>query len=387
VLRYTGAFFKRIPLFNGLVENETANGFELTNEVDCAIATNSYRSSRGRPIQCAVFDEVAFWKDESTATPDEEVYRAIRPGMATLPDAMLVGISTPYSRRGLLFGKFRDHFGKSTPDVLVIKAPTRALNPTIPQEVVDAAIADDPAAARAEWLGEFRDDVETFVSPQVVEACTVCGRHELPRVNGVSYIGFCDPSGGSADSMTLGIAHKQDDGAVLDAVREVRPPFSPKQVVFEFAGFLKGYGISKISGDRYAGEWPREAFREHGIEYIPSEQTKSEIYIELLPTLNSHRVELLDIPRLNAQLCGLERRTARSGKDSIDHAPGGHDDIVNAAAGALVAALTEAPAFVITPELLARTMLMPRRRQHGRFGQFAAPNLNFKMNSNSIGRG
>lgn len=45
---------------------------------------------------------------------------------------------------------------------------------------------------------------------------------------------------------------------------------------------------------------------------------------------------MLNLPRLSAQLCGLERRTARSGKDSIDHAPGGHDDLVNAVAGVLV---------------------------------------------------
>jgi hypothetical protein len=49
--------------------------------------------------------------------------------------------------------------------------------------------------------------------------------------------------------------------------------------------------------------------------------------------INSVRVELLDHPRLIAQLAGLERRTARGGKDSIDHAPGGHDDIANAVAG------------------------------------------------------
>jgi len=46
----------------------------------------------------------------------------------------------------------------------------------------------------------------------------------------------------------------------------------------------------------------------------------------------------LDHPRLTAQLCALERRTARGGRDSIDHSPGAHDDIVNAAAGSIVCA-------------------------------------------------
>jgi hypothetical protein len=125
---------------------------------------------------------------------------------------------------------------------------------------------------------------------------------------------------------------------VLDAIREVKPPFSPDSVVIEFSDLIKSYGIRRVTGDRYGGDWPRERFRVQGIEYVPSELTKSDIYRNTLPLLNSGRIELLDNARLASQLCGLERRTARSGKDSIDHAPGGHDDIANAAAGALLLA-------------------------------------------------
>jgi hypothetical protein len=39
---------------------------------------------------------------------------------------------------------------------------------------------------------------------------------------------------------------------------------------------------------------------------------------------------------LSRELCGLERKTARSGRDSIDHVPGGHDDLANSVAGVLV---------------------------------------------------
>ena len=71
------------------------------------------------------------------------------------------------------------------------------------------------------------------------------------------------------------------------------------------------------------------------------------LYANALPLLNSRRVELLDHPRLQAQLLGLERRTARGGRDSIDHAGGGHDDLANAACGALVAAVGPAdPAMI-----------------------------------------
>jgi hypothetical protein len=44
-------------------------------------------------------------------------------------------------------------------------------------------------------------------------------------------------------------------------------------------------------------------------------------------------VELPPDDRLVNQLIGLERRTARSGRDSIDHSPGSHDDRANVIAG------------------------------------------------------
>ena len=114
-----------------------------------------------------------------------------------------------------------------------------------------------------------------------------------------------------------------------------RPPFSPEAVTKEFSDLLKSYRVSNVTGDRYGGEWPRERFREHGINYRPAGKPKSDIYRDILPGLNSGKVELLDHPRLLAQITGLERRTARGGRDSIDHAPGGHDDLANAALGAL----------------------------------------------------
>jgi hypothetical protein len=109
-------------------------------------------------------------------------------------------------------------------------------------------------------------------------------------------------------------------------------------VVAEFANLFRRYHVGTIEGDRFGGEWPREAFTRHGITYRVAARTRSEIYRDVLPELNSRNVALLDSPRLAAQLVGLERRTSRGGRDIIDHAPGSHDDIANAVAGALVTA-------------------------------------------------
>jgi hypothetical protein len=94
--------------------------------------------------------------------------------------------------------------------------------------------------------------------------------HERAPVFGVSYTAFVDPSGGSADSMAMAIGHRQDGATIIDAMRERRPPFSPEDVVGEFAALLRDYRISKVTGDRYGGEWPRERFRAFCIAYEPA---------------------------------------------------------------------------------------------------------------------
>jgi hypothetical protein len=324
------------PLLEQMVSNAVADGIELTNGLGIEITTNNQRRVRGRTVIAAVFDEVAFWGSENSVSPDEDVYRAVLPAMATIPNAMLIGISSPHARKGLLYRQYRKHYGKPG-KVLIVQAPTWVMNPTLPRdgEFLSQAFEDDPASAAAEYGAQFRTDIEAFVTREVVEACVTSGARERPRVSNASYRAFVDPSGGSNDSMTLAIAHPDGDKAVLDAIRERKPPFSPESVVEEFCTLLKSYGISEVTGDRYAGEWPRERFRAHGIAYRLAEKPRSDLYRDMLPVLNSGKADLLDNDRMVNQLVGLERRVARGGRESIDHAPNGHDDIANAVAGAI----------------------------------------------------
>jgi hypothetical protein len=357
IKRFISGMLRETPMLSRVLEEETAESIRLRNRIVIEIHTASYRSTRGYTIVAALLDEIAIWEtDETSAEPDVEVINAIKPGMLTVPGSMLLCASSPHARRGALWEAYRKHFGQDNDPVLVWQAATRAMHPTVPQSDIDAHMAEDPARAQAEYYAQFRTDVETFVSREVVDAAVAVGRHELSRVEGVRYTGFTDPSGGSSDSMSLAICHVEGDAAgnrrmPLDLVREVKPPFSPDAVVAEFAALLKAYGIHTVCGDRYGGMWPRERFAVHGVAYQPATKSASELYLELLPILNSGRVELLDHPRLIAQLCQLERSPARSGRDNISHPPGGHDDIVNAVAGAVVmaqaAAIQEPTSFPI----------------------------------------
>lgn len=361
---YIEGVFDGSPMLSRLVVNRTADAIELSNGITIEVRAASFRRNRGVTCVAVIGTETAFLLDETSANADVEILNAVRPSLATTGGPLIL-ISTPYARRGVVWDLYRQHYGAGgDPLILVVQGATRDFNPTLSQRVVDRALERDPAAAAAEYLAQFRSDLEAFLTREVVDAAVVTGRYELPPARGVRYLAFVDPSGGSADSMTLGIAHRDGERAVLDCVRERKPPFSPDDVVLEFCAMLKSYGINTVRGDRYAGEWPRERFRAHGVSYEPAEQTKSDLYRDLLPILNSGRAELLDHPRLVAQLCQLERRTARSGKDSIDHAPGAHDDIANCVAGALLLA-GEHRVLTVSPELLARAAAMTRTRRYG----------------------
>jgi hypothetical protein len=329
----------QMPAFARYVGRVLRDHVELRTGAEIRVSTASYRTTRGYTLIGVVAEEVSFWlNDETGANPDSEVLGALRPGMATVPGALLLGLSSPYAAKGELYKAYTRYTGTDDPTGLAWNADTQSMNPLVDPAVIAQAFSDDPIAAASEYgqggSVSFRRDVESLFDPEAVRAVTVPDRRELPPIEGIQYSAFVDPSGGSADSFTLAIAHRDGERVVLDVVRERRPPFSPEGVVQEYADLLRAYRISLVGGDRYAGEWPRERFAKHGIRYAASELTKSDLYRELLPTLNAGLLELLDVPRLAAQLVGLERHVSRSGKDLIDHAPGGHEDLANCVAGA-----------------------------------------------------
>jgi hypothetical protein len=244
------------------------------------------------------------------------------------------------------------------------------MNPTVPQSVIDEAYDADPAAAAAEYGAEFRNDLDAFVSREAVEAVTMRGTREIPPQTGLHYVGFVDAAGGSGqDSMTCAVAHYdlKDRIVILDATREVKPPFSPEVVTAEFSALFKSYHVGRAQSDKWGGAFVTEAFKRNGIMLEPAERTKSEFYVELLPMINSGLCRLLDTDRdrLLTQFASLERRVGRgTGRDSIDHPPGGHDDLANAAAGAIVTA-KQKPQWVISDYMLQRAKERPT--YNGRF--------------------
>jgi hypothetical protein len=332
VFSYIKGIFNFIQVFRQMIVTERADEVELDNGVVILVKTCDYRAVRGLTIVCTIADEAAFW-DDGGVNPAKEIFSALRPAMATIPTSKLLVISTPYMQNGPLYEAHRDYFGVDDDSVLVWQADTETMNPTVSAELIRKEIERDPDSARAEWQANFRDDLESAFGVEALDACTIKGRDELPASPIISYSAFVDPSGGRADSFALAIGHKEKDKAVLDLLRAWAAPFDPAVVVGEAAAALKGYGVSAVVGDNYGGEWPVSSFRTHGIGYERCESVKSELYLALIPTVNSKKVELLDNRPLIEQLRRLERRRGRLGKDAIDHPARLHDDVANAAAG------------------------------------------------------
>lgn len=343
IKRYISGLIREVPMLKAVLIDETAETINLKNRVSIEIHTASFRSTRGYTIVAALCDEIAFWPtDETSSEPDAEVINAIKPGMATIPGAMLLAASSPYARKGAMWEAYRKHFAKDGDDVLVWRADTRSMNAGVPQKYIDAQYADDPARAAAEYGGLFRVDLEAFVLREAVEACVAVGERERSPRRDVAYTAFCDPSGGSQDSMTLAIGHidHNRETIVIDCLREAKAPFSPEIVTSEFCALLSLYGLNQVTSDRYGGAWVTEQFAKFGVICTPAEKPKSLLYIDLLPCVNSRRIDLPDNTRMINQLLALERRTGR-GADIIDHPVGGCDDLINAVAGVCSICITK----------------------------------------------
>lgn len=404
IMTFAKAILSDENLRNLLLEEPGAETVQLRTGVDLNIVAVSLTAGRSRTIPTGLLDEVAFFASEG-AVPDEEVIRGMRPGMATIPDSKLFAFSSPYGKRGMLYRMHQQYYpltrieedgppqytyhpekedAANRDRVLIWQAPTLRMHDT-PQ--LRAEIANeyqlDPISAAAEYGAEFREDTDAFVLERLLDEAIVSGRKFLAWTKGRTYFAFIDPSGGSSDSLTLAVAHFEKDPepppppqpyrledipedqetppvlpgkVVLDLIREWPAPFDPEDVVEECASEMLRYGLRKAVGDKYGAKWPLSAFKRHKVSLGWSPTSKSEIYRDFLPLLNTKTVELLDNATMRSQFLILDRNVARGGRETIDHPTGAHDDVANAVAGACVLASSHGPRMARTEAKVANEL-------------------------------
>ena len=331
---YVVGFLERSPILRQQIEKVTQDEVWLKGNVVIAVHANSFRSVRGRTLLAVVADETSFWRDEASASPDVETFRACVPALAATR-GIWIGISTGYRKIGLLYEKWRDHFGKSSDDVLVVQGATEHFNPTFDRKKLAKAKANDPEAAESEWGGGFRTDVAAFLDDATIDAAIDHARPlELPYREGNRYFAFTDVSGGRRDCFVTSVGYREGDRCIIAAIKGARPPFDPHEVVAEHAALLKRYHVTKVRGDAYAEAWAETAWRGSEITFEKSEVNKSGIYLESLPIWVRGLVSIPNHQKLVTELRLLERSPHRGGRDSVDHPRrNGSDDYANAVCG------------------------------------------------------
>ena len=110
-------------------------------------------------------------------------------------------------RGGVLYDDFRNHYGQDSPDILVWKASSTYMNPSLKPARLEREQRLDPERYAREYLAEFIEDLAAFLPLAWIDAAVVQGRHEIAPAPDNLYVCAIDPSGGGQDSFTLSICH------------------------------------------------------------------------------------------------------------------------------------------------------------------------------------
>jgi hypothetical protein len=328
-----------------LAAEPLATELSFTNGIKVVTFPSSLRSLRAWSICVGICDELAFFKFEGGANSDAEIISSIRRGQVSFGEhAKLIKISTPFAKEGVLFDDFESSFGQNDPDLLVVRATTREMNPTIASRTLDREKRRDPKRYAREYEAIFAENVEAFIPAALIEQSIVPGRTQLPAQNGRYYIGGVDASGGGACAFTLSIVIVEPDSKpdIVECLsmgweRSRDRQLNLEGVVSEACSIFTAYGITAVMSDRYSAGWARQAFARQGVTLIDAKD-KSTTYGELEPLFTAGRVACLDHPVKNRQLGLLERRPRPGGKPLISPPRGTHDDYANSFALACVAA-------------------------------------------------
>lgn len=341
--------FAESKLLKNMLEDEpTAGEIKLKNRTSIICFPCTKSALRGWSIPAGILDEVAFFRAEGAADSDAEIQTSIRRGMINFPATRFLKISTPFGKSGLLYDDFKNHFGTGSPDLLVWKAASAFMNPSLKASRLEREKRLDPLRYAREYEADFREDLDTFLPVAWIESAVVAGRHEMARSVEVHHVGAVDVSGlgsgANADAFTLNISHATTDGKVIqDLSRGWRKSRSSSinlaGTLNEIKGIITAYGADAVYGDAYGKEWVRERFAEAGINYVQVDHDKSYFYMQMEPLFAQGRVELLDDGNTEKEFRMLERRMLPGGKIRIDHARSMHDDHATSFAIAAVIAL------------------------------------------------
>ena len=318
VLRYiVGAIQLDATLRSCLVGEPTQDRIRLRRpdghhiEIIILPATRGGGAVRGRALTDALLDEGGFFRDETAAVNDVEIFRAVAPRV--LPGGQVLLLSTPWLSSGLLYDMHRENFGHPVTAI-------SALAPTSLMREGDATIAEmlgrerlrDPENYAREYDAQFMGAAAgAFFDPVAIERATEDYELGTVAAPGVM-VTFGADFGFRRDSSALVGVHRT--GPVSDPVsryrvaelHERRPaegqPLKPSETVREFAGIVTRQRATYVVADGHY----REAIAEHlataALGFVDAPTTPADAFVRARELLHEGRCVLPNEPRFLRQL-------------------------------------------------------------------------------------
>jgi hypothetical protein len=344
-LGFIRATLESSPLLKGLITAITADRIDLKNNLTIAVVPPTLKSVRGYANPVAVLDEVGVWyQDSDSANPDYEIWRAVKPGQTQFPNKMLMGISSPWNKAGLLFNYYeagtdgrhvtneddRDRYK----NCLVVHGTTAGMgNPRVDPDWLRQEMRRDPRAFEREYLAVFQDSLTGFLNSALLRDCIDPGVAERPPVQENYYVAAMDPAF-RRDAFAFTIVHAEHGQVVQDVVRRWIAtdgvPLNPTTILSEIAALMKAYRCVVAYSDQYHLDTLQQLAINLGfaIESIPFTATsKASIFGNLQQLVNQRRLRLLDHAETLRELRSIERTLKDGGSMSISAPSGMHDDL------------------------------------------------------------
>ncbi len=300
-----------------------------TVEIVVVAASRGAVTVRSRWLVGFVLDEVALFGSEPTGAVinAEELLRGAETRL--VPGAQGWLISSPYGPQGLLWELYKAHFG--TPGrVVVVHAPTRAMNPSFPAEQVDAIRAREPDVAAREYDAAWVDAAEAFFHGPSIDAAVRASPLVRPPVTGGRYVAAWD-AGTRGNSWTLVVARNLEPSGreprielpcAMQWTGSKTKPLDPEATIKEIGAVLAPYGVREVLSDSWSADALGALAKRYGFavrEWAGASRTdrKHEMYRGVGVLLSSGRLELPDHPVLKNDL-KLVRRKATANGVAID---------------------------------------------------------------------
>ena len=329
---------RSIPELFELVESDNVNDGELrlANGIDVLEISANPQYARGKTAILAVIDEAAFLHSDQEFTNNlVDLLESVRPSLVVKRGRLLL-LSSPGGQEGPLWEAHRDR--ALNPDVLVLRAPSVLLNPTIDAKLLERERKrGGEVFYRREYLAEFTETSgNPFLDSAAIARAVVVGTTEfLPA--------------GDYVSSGLDLADRRDDCALAHAcVREVsgvrkvvvlsarvwKP--DPKHghqvltVLREMGEDCRRVGSVRSRGDQKSMSVAEQVLRAHGVgfERVVTAGAGSECaYKTFSALLNDDRLVLPDNPELVQQLRKLEAKATDGNRFLVEGGRGARDDV------------------------------------------------------------